>query len=100
MELPLSIKASNTSKKRTFKHLPSEKIHHWVMETTHRDTRTIGVDTKNLIAQSLLQQSYSGHLRHEALIKAAQQFGVCKKTVHRIWAEAKEQMERGVPVNV
>ncbi|XP_047942997.1 uncharacterized protein LOC125189809 [Salvia hispanica] len=70
------------------------------METTQRDTRTIGVDTKNLIAQSLLQQSYSGHLRHGALIKAAQQFGVCKKTVHRIWAKAKEQMERGVPVNV
>ncbi|XP_047949548.1 uncharacterized protein LOC125195440 [Salvia hispanica] len=70
------------------------------METTHRDTRTIGVDTKNLIAQSLLQQSYSGHLRHGALIKAAQQFEVCKKTVYRIWAEEKEQMERGVLVNV
>ncbi|XP_042035328.1 uncharacterized protein LOC121781686 [Salvia splendens] len=70
------------------------------METTQRDTRTIGVDTKNLIAQSLLQQSYSGHLRHGALIKAAQQFGVCKRTLYRIWAEAKEQMELGVPVNV
>ncbi|XP_042035364.1 uncharacterized protein LOC121781707 [Salvia splendens] len=63
-------------------------------------SRIIGVDTKNLIAQSMLQGSRLGKIPYGGFVKTAKDFGVSRKTVHRIWAEASKQIQRGEPVSI
>ncbi|XP_042051289.1 uncharacterized protein LOC121796523 [Salvia splendens] len=60
----------------------------------------VGVDTKNLIAQRLLQLSHEGKVAYGGFVKTAKAFGVSRKTVHRIWAEASNQIQLGVPVSI
>ncbi|XP_042059698.1 uncharacterized protein LOC121804255 [Salvia splendens] len=64
------------------------------------DSRIIGVDTKNLIAQSLLQSSHLGKVPYGGFVKATKEFGVSRKTVHRIWAETRIQIQSGVLVSI
>ncbi|XP_042038441.1 uncharacterized protein LOC121784356 [Salvia splendens] len=61
--------------------------------------RIIGVDTKNLIAQSMLQVSHLGKIPYGGFVKTAKDFGVSRKTVHRIWAEASKQIQSRVHVS-
>ncbi|XP_042064212.1 uncharacterized protein LOC121807943 [Salvia splendens] len=69
-------------------------------EPAGRDSRMLGGITKNLIAQSLLQASQAGEVPYEGIEKAAKEFGVSRRTVHIIWAEAQLQLQSGVPVNI
>ncbi|XP_042003721.1 uncharacterized protein LOC121752680 [Salvia splendens] len=69
-------------------------------EPAGRDSRIIPSTTKNLLAQSLLQSSQAGEVPYGAIQKAATEFGVCRKTTQRLWAEAKLQIQSGVPVNI
>ncbi|XP_041994188.1 uncharacterized protein LOC121744667 [Salvia splendens] len=69
-------------------------------EPAGRDSRIIPTSKKNLLAQTLLQWSKAGVVPHGAIQKAATQFGVSRKTAQRIWAEAKLQIQSGVPVNI
>ncbi|XP_042030051.1 uncharacterized protein LOC121776981 [Salvia splendens] len=65
-----------------------------------KNSRIVGVDTKNLIAQRLLQLSHEGKVAYGGFVKTAKAFGVSRKTVHRIWAEASNQIQLGVPVSI
>ncbi|XP_042063220.1 uncharacterized protein LOC121807090 [Salvia splendens] len=66
----------------------------------NRESHVIPVTTKNLIAQSLLQSSHLGNVPYGAFQKAEKEFGVSRKTVYKIWSEAKKQIQSGVPVNI
>ncbi|XP_042051254.1 uncharacterized protein LOC121796477 [Salvia splendens] len=66
----------------------------------NRESHVIPVTTKNLIAQSLLQSSHLGNVPYGAFQKAVKEFGVSRKTVYKIWSEAKKQIHSGVPVNI
>ncbi|XP_042056497.1 uncharacterized protein LOC121801104 [Salvia splendens] len=68
--------------------------------TGDKNSRIVGVDTKNLIAQRLLQLSYEGKVAYGGFVKTAKDFGVSTKTVHRIWAETSHQIQLGVPVSI
>ncbi|XP_042003691.1 uncharacterized protein LOC121752640 [Salvia splendens] len=65
-----------------------------------KNSHIVGVDTKNLIAQRLLQLSHEGKVAYGGFVKTAKAFGVSRKTVHRIWAEASNQIQLGVPVSI
>ena len=86
--------------------MPSENFHHRATESAagdtagDKDSRIIGVDTKNLIAQSLLQSSHLGKVPYGGFVKATKEFGVSRKTIHRICAEASKQIQSGVPVSI
>ena len=95
LSIPIYKRNRYNYKWRFLELVPSEKFHHWAMEEpARRDSRIIPNTTKNLLAQSLLQSSQAGEVPYGAIEKAAKQFGVSRKTVHRIWAEAKLQIQR------
>ncbi|XP_042047354.1 uncharacterized protein LOC121793381 [Salvia splendens] len=62
--------------------------------------RIIGVDTKNLIARSLLQASLLDKIPYGGFVKTTNDFGVSRKIVHRIWAEANKQIQSGELVSI
>nr|GEU91163.1 hypothetical protein [Tanacetum cinerariifolium] len=57
-------------------------------------------DECQTIYQSLLQESLDGELKKGSIIKLARQYGVCERTISRIWHRAKLQVLQGSMVDV
>lgn len=55
---------------------------------------------KEQLLQFLLSSSTNGKPAHGKINEAATLFNICRKTVSRIWATAKQQMEKGEVIHV
>ena len=53
-----------------------------------------------MVVQFLLKHSTDGVLIKGAVTEAAEEFGISRKTVYRMWKAAKEQMQRGEPAHM
>ncbi|PWA81839.1 Transposase, Tc1-like protein [Artemisia annua] len=63
-------------------------------------TKNTTIDQRNAIYQSLLEQSDNGILKFGSITNVARKFGVCNRTVSRIWHEAKRQVDQGSTVDL
>lgn len=52
---------------------------------------------KNNIVQYMLKNSDIGVLHKGAVVRAAETFGVNRKTIYRMWKAASHQMKNGEP---
>ncbi|XP_042009191.1 uncharacterized protein LOC121757765 [Salvia splendens] len=67
------------------------------MEEGSRTTMFLSSCRKNLVVQFLLKHSIDGVLTRGAVMEAAEEYGISRKTVYRLWNKAKQQMQRGEP---
>ncbi|XP_047966161.1 uncharacterized protein LOC125210652 [Salvia hispanica] len=70
------------------------------MEEGSRQSLHLSSSRKNLVVQFLLKHSTDGVLIKGAVTEAAEEFGISRKTVYRMWKAAKEQMQRGEPAHM
>ncbi|XP_047977995.1 uncharacterized protein LOC125219944 [Salvia hispanica] len=67
------------------------------MEEGPRTTLFLSSSRKNLVVQFLLKHSIDGVLTRGAVMEAAEEHGISRKTVYRLWKKAKQQMQMGEP---
>ncbi|XP_041995652.1 uncharacterized protein LOC121745762 [Salvia splendens] len=67
------------------------------MEEGSRTTMFLSSCRKNLVVQFLLKHSIDGVLTRGAVMEAAEEYGISRKTVYKLWNKAKQQMQRGEP---
>ncbi|XP_042019041.1 uncharacterized protein LOC121766872 [Salvia splendens] len=67
------------------------------MEEGSRTTLFLSSSRKNLVVQFLLKHRINGVLTRGAVMEAADEYSISKKTVYRLWNKAKQLMQRGEP---
>lgn len=89
--------SGNSNLDREVSNQSQEKV---ASRVSQKSSKKLTNERRQLIFETLLKESKDGKLKQGTITAAASYFSISRRTVLRIWKQAKECWARGVPVDV